>query len=90
MPETGSAAFMPLLPWSSDLLQRCRHAGRLLLRVAFWSITAIAALTVAAWLMLQWGILTRLDAWKPELETWASRSLGLPVRFGSLQVRGDA
>lgn len=90
MPETGSAAFMSLLPWSSDLLQRCRHAGRLLLRVAFWSITAIAALTLAAWLTLQWGILTRLDAWKPELETWASRSLGLPVRFGSLQVRGDA
>ncbi len=50
----------------------------------------MAALTLAAWLILQWGILPRLDTWRPELETWASRALGLEVRIGTLRVTGDA
>ncbi|MEY2876478.1 MAG: hypothetical protein RLZZ373_3849 [Pseudomonadota bacterium] len=81
---------MPVVPWSSDLLHWCRLAGKVLLRVAFWSIAAVAALTLAAWLILQWGILPRLETWKPELEAWASRSLGLDVKLGTLQVTGDA
>lgn len=81
---------MPLVPWSSDLLHWCRRAGGVLVRVAFWSIAALAALTLAAWMILQWGILPRLDHWKPELEAWAGRSLGLDVTLGTLQVTGDA
>jgi uncharacterized protein (TIGR02099 family) len=81
---------MPVVPWSSDLLHLSRRAGRAVLRVAFWSIAAVAALTVTAWLILQWGILPRLDIWRPTLETWASRSLGMDVRLGDLQVTGDA
>ena len=81
---------MPVLPWSSDLLPLARRAGGVLLRVAFWSITALAALTLVAWLIMQWGILPRLNTWRPQLETWATRSLGLEVRLGDLQVAGDA
>lgn len=81
---------MPVVPWSSDLLHWSRRAGGMVLRVAFWSIAAVAALTLTAWLILQWGILPRLDTWRPGLETWASRSLGMDVRLGALQVTGDA
>jgi len=81
---------MPVVPWSSDLLHWSRRAGGVVLRVAFWSIAAVAALTLTAWLILQWGILPRLDAWRPGLESWASRSLGMDVRLGALQVTGDA
>jgi uncharacterized protein (TIGR02099 family) len=81
---------MPVIPWSSDLLHSCRRAGGVLLRVAFWSMAALAALTLAAWMILQWGILPRLDRWKPELEAWASHALGLDVTLGTLQVTGDA
>lgn len=81
---------MPVLPWSSDLLPIARRAGGVLLRVAFWSITALAALTLVAWLIMQWGILPRLNTWRPQLESWATRSLGLEVRLGDLQVAGDA
>jgi uncharacterized protein (TIGR02099 family) len=49
----------------------------------------VASIVVAAWLTLQWGILPRLDHWRPEIETWGSRSLGVPVRIGALSVRGD-
>ncbi|WP_293994795.1 YhdP family protein [Sphaerotilus sp.] len=81
---------MPVVPWSSDLLHWSRRAGGLLLRVAFWSMAALAALTLTAWLILQWGILPRLAHWKPELQAWASHSLGLEVRLGGLQVTGNA
>ena len=49
----------------------------------------MAALTLAAWMILQWGILPHLERWKPELEAWASRSLGVEVRLGGLQASGD-
>ncbi len=52
-------------------------------------MAALAALTLAAWMILQWGILPRLDRWKPELEAWASHALGLDVTLGTLQVTGD-
>jgi uncharacterized protein (TIGR02099 family) len=81
---------MPVVPWSSDLLHWSRRAGGMVLRVAFWSIAAVATLTLTTWLILQWGILPRLDAWRPALEIWASRSLGMEVRIGGLQVTGDA
>ncbi|MEX8492843.1 YhdP family protein [Sphaerotilus sp.] len=81
---------MPVVPSSSDLLHLSRRAGSAVLRVAFWSIAAVAALTLTAWLILQWGILPRLDTWRPELETWASHALGVEVRLGALRVTGDA
>jgi uncharacterized protein (TIGR02099 family) len=73
---------------SDGLPHRRRRAVGVLLRVAFWSIAALTTLTLAAWLMLQWGILSRPDAWKPELQGWASRALGLQVRMGTLSVSG--
>ncbi|MDZ7857459.1 YhdP family protein [Sphaerotilus sp.] len=79
---------MPVVSWSSDLLHWCRRAGGAVARVAFWSTTALATLTLAAWMILHWGILPHLERWKPELQAWASRSLGVDVRLGTLQASG--
>lgn len=45
------------------------------------------SLLLAAWLILHWGILPRIDEWRPRIEALASRSLGAPVRIGGIQVR---
>lgn len=45
------------------------------------------SLLLAAWLILHWGILPRIDEWRPRIEALASRSLGAPVRIGEIQVR---
>ena len=45
------------------------------------------SLLLAAWLTLYWGILPRIDEWRPRIEPLASRSLGVPVRIGEIQVR---
>lgn len=80
---------MPVVPWSSDLLHWCRRAGGAVARVAFWSTAALVSLTLAAWMILHWGILPHLERWKPELQAWASRSLGVDVRLGTLQASGS-
>ncbi|HYJ99157.1 MAG TPA: TIGR02099 family protein, partial [Burkholderiaceae bacterium] len=45
------------------------------------------SLLLAAWLTLHWGILPRIDEWRPRIEALASRSLGVAVRIGEIQVR---
>ncbi len=47
------------------------------------------SLLLAAWLTLHWGILPRIDEWRPRIEAVASRSLGVPVRIGAIQVRSS-
>jgi uncharacterized protein (TIGR02099 family) len=47
------------------------------------------SLAVIAWLTLQWGILPRIDEWRPQIEMRASSALGQPVRIGSIQVQSS-
>ena len=49
--------------------------------LAAWSLALIA------WLTLHWGILPRLDQWRPRIEAVASQAVGVPVRIGRLEVR---
>ena len=51
------------------------------LLLAAWSVL------LAAWLILQWGILPRIETWRPQLEARASQALGLTVRVGRLSVQ---
>lgn len=44
-------------------------------------------LLLALWLLLHWLILPNLDRWRPELETQASKALGLSVQIAHLQVK---
>ncbi|MBA4255466.1 MAG: TIGR02099 family protein [Polaromonas sp.] len=57
-----------------------------LLRVALWTV-------VGAWLLfgLTWGVIhgiivPRIGNWRVELETLATRAVGIPVRIGSIQA----
>ncbi|OYU80626.1 MAG: hypothetical protein CFE45_28220, partial [Burkholderiales bacterium PBB5] len=55
----------------------------LLVTLAVWS------LAVLAWLTLHWGILPRLNDWRPQIEAWASRSIGHPLQIGRIDVRSS-
>ncbi len=49
--------------------------------VAAWSVALVA------WLTLHWGILPRLDSWRPQIEQRAGAALGVPVSIGRITVR---
>lgn len=68
--------------------RRRRLLRRVLSGLSFVVVTAWS-LALIAWLTLHWGILPRLDQWRPDIEALASRSLGLPVRIERLSVRSS-
>jgi uncharacterized protein (TIGR02099 family) len=59
---------------------------RLVLRVVAGLAALGASLCLCLWLILYWGILPRLDAWRPQIEAYASRALGLRVQIGGIVV----
>jgi len=79
--------FMPLLT-IFPLAARWSDALRWLLRAVTGVIIAGASILLAAWLILQWGILPRIEQWKPELERWTSQALGVQVRSSAIEVSG--
>jgi len=51
---------------------------------------ALAAIVIGgAWLILQWGILPRIDDWRAPLESRASAAIGRPVRIGAVSASGQ-
>jgi uncharacterized protein (TIGR02099 family) len=54
-----------------------------------WSLFAAWSLCLVAWLTLHWGILPRLDEWRPRIEAHASQALGAPVQIGRIEVRSS-
>ncbi|WP_164886620.1 YhdP family protein [Piscinibacter defluvii] len=63
---------------------------RTLLRVASGLLLAATSLLVIAWLTLHWGILPRIEQWRPQIEARASDALGIPVRIGAIAVRSGS
>jgi uncharacterized protein (TIGR02099 family) len=55
--------------------------GLIGLIVVAWSVLLIA------WLTLYWGILPRIEQWRPQIEARATQALGVPVRIGHIEVR---
>lgn len=53
------------------------------LLLAAWSLCLLA------WLTLHWGILPRLDAWRPHIEAYASRAVGVPLEIGRIEARSS-
>ncbi|MBX3604397.1 MAG: TIGR02099 family protein [Piscinibacter sp.] len=88
MPPTPSAVADAVLPrttgpwWWRPLRSTLRIVSGLLL--------AAASLLLVAWLILQWGILPRIEQWRPQLEARASEALGIPVRIGAIEVRSGS
>lgn len=56
------------------------------LRRLVFALLALASIVSVLWLVLQWGILPRIESWRPALEQRASAALGLPVRIGALRA----
>lgn len=66
-----------------------RHPLRTVLRLFVTLLLAVSSLLVIAWLTLHWGILPRIEQWRPQLEERAGRSLGVAVRIGRIEVRSS-
>ena len=60
-----------------------RTAGRWLTALVFCTASVLLGL----WLTLHWGILPRLEGWRPQLEERASRALGVPLSIGRIEVQ---
>jgi uncharacterized protein (TIGR02099 family) len=78
-PSPPPAAPLPARNLWRRLLAPVRWASLLLL--ALWSLTLIV------WLILHWGILPRLDDWRPQIEQRVGAALGAPLKIGAIRVR---
>jgi len=79
-PVVGAAPSQPRPPASP------RRPLRVLLRFALGLIFVAASLFLTLWLTLHWGILPRIEQWRPQLEAQAGRALGVPVRIGGIRA----
>ena len=51
-----------------------------------WTVLVLGLLLGMAWGTLHLWIVPRIQEFRPDLEQWASRAIGAPVRIGQLQV----
>jgi uncharacterized protein (TIGR02099 family) len=56
-------------------------------RVIAGALFAAWSVALVAWLTLHWGILPRLDGWRPQIEQRLGSALGVPVSIGRISVR---
>ncbi len=84
-PTVSSA---PAAAPAAVFVERRRHpVWRWLWRIAFGLLFGAWSLLLLAWLTLHWGILPRLEQWRPQIEARASQALGVPVTIGTIRVR---
>ena len=57
-----------------------------MLRFTVGLMFVAASLLLTAWLTLHWGILPRIEQWRPQIEAQAGRALGVPVRIGRIEA----
>ena len=79
-PVVGAAASQPTLPAAP------RRPLRTLLRFVLGLLFVASSLVLTAWLTLHWGILPRIEQWRPQVEAQASAALGVPVRIGHISA----
>ena len=79
-PVVGAAASQPTLPAAP------RRPLRTLLRFVLGLLFVASSLVLTAWLTLHWGILPRIEQWRPQIEAQASAALGVPVRIGHISA----
>lgn len=77
----------PQAPADSDPVPRRWRRTTKLLRVLGTVVLAGWSILLVAWLTLYWGILPRIDDWRPQIEQRASAAIGAPVRIGAIEVR---
>ncbi len=50
------------------------------------TVAAVLVLLALAWAVLHWGIVPRIDEFRPRLQGWASGVLSVPVTIGSIEA----
>ena len=76
------------VPPAAPVVDRRRHPlQRWLWRAAVGLLLAAWSLLLLAWSTLHWGILPRIEQWRPQIEARASQVLGVPVSIGAIRVR---
>ena len=68
------------------MLSRRLKTVVLLSRIALWGVVAAWVLVLAAWVALSVFIVPRIGEFRPQLETQASRVLGIPVKLGAVSA----
>ncbi|WP_298833622.1 YhdP family protein [uncultured Piscinibacter sp.] len=79
-PVVGAAPSQPVLSPAP------RRPLRSLLRYTIGLLFVASSLLLTVWLTLHWGILPRIEQWRPQIEMQASRVLGVPVRIGRIEA----
>lgn len=51
-----------------------------------WLVAGLWVLFILTWFVLQAWIVPRIGDWRPELEAWATRAVGVPVTLGAVQA----
>ncbi|MCI4439929.1 YhdP family protein [Tibeticola sp.] len=73
-------------PTSPTLMRLVRRA----LQVVVWTLGAGVVALAVVWAALQGWIVPRIDDWRPQLERYASRTLGVTVRIGRIEAQRGA
>jgi uncharacterized protein (TIGR02099 family) len=55
-------------------------------RLLLWLLLAVWSLFVLTWAGLNGAIVPRIGEWRPDLERWASKAVGVPVRIGEIRA----
>ncbi|MCU0924501.1 MAG: TIGR02099 family protein, partial [Hydrogenophaga sp.] len=55
-------------------------------RLLLWVVLAAWALFALSWGALHLVIVPRIGEWRPDLERWATRAVGVPVRVGAIRA----
>ncbi len=53
-------------------------------RILLWLVLAAWSLFAVSWAALQLWIVPGIGEWRPDLERWASRAVGVPVTVGAI------
>ena len=67
-----------------------RRGWRAAWRWAAAGLLSVWSLALLAWLILHWGILPRLDQWRPQIEQRVGQAIGAPLRIGAIRVRSGS
>src|SRR3990167_1933756 len=81
----ADAAESPVRATSTRSLKTLSVATRLLL----WLVLAVWGLFALTLGVLHLWIVPRIGEWRPDLERWASSTVGVPVRVGSIRARSE-
>ncbi len=55
-------------------------------RLLLWLLLAVWGLFALTWAGLNGAIVPRIGEWRPDLERWATRAVGVPVRIGEIRA----